>query len=162
MSDEKHYRKNVGITLINNKQQIFIAKRCKQDVWQLPQGGVDKNETILNAMFRELNEEIGLKKNHIEIISKMPQWLYYDIPETYRKQANKSKYIGQKQLWFLLKLVSSDKNIKLDTYKIIEFDKWQWVDYWYPLKKVVSFKKQVYKKMLETFLPIVFNKKQLI
>jgi NTP pyrophosphohydrolases including oxidative dam age repair enzymes len=151
------YRANVGIVLTNDKQQILLAKRYQQDAWQLPQGGIDKNETEIEALFRELDEEVGLSSKHVEVIAKTPKWLRYDLPEHHIRRRQKPLCVGQKQVWFLLKLTCDESNIKLDTHSDIEFDDWEWVDYWHPIEQVIDFKKPIYEDMLKALAPILFN-----
>ncbi|MBT6327072.1 MAG: RNA pyrophosphohydrolase [Candidatus Thioglobus sp.] len=157
MIDNESYRANVGIVITNDKQQILLAKRYQQDAWQLPQGGIDKNETELEALFRELDEEVGLSSKHVEVIAKTPKWLRYDLPEHHIRRRQKPLCVGQKQVWFLLKLTCDESNIKLDTHSDIEFDDWEWVDYWHPIEQVIDFKKPIYEDMLKALAPILFN-----
>lgn len=162
MIDSEGYRANVGIVITNDKQQVLLAKRSKQDAWQLPQGGIDFGESELNALFRELNEEIGLSAEHVSVLAKTPKWLRYDLPDYHIKRQQKPMCIGQKQVWFLLRLVSDENNIKLDTHTQVEFDDWTWVDYWRPIEDVVDFKKPIYEDMLKALAPVLFNNQQKI
>jgi putative (di)nucleoside polyphosphate hydrolase len=155
--DSEGYRANVGIVITNDKQQVLLAKRSKQDAWQLPQGGIDFGESELDALFRELNEEIGLSAEHVSVLAKTPKWLRYDLPDYHIKRQQKPMYIGQKQVWFLLRLVSDENNIKLDTHAQVEFDDWAWVDYWRPIEDVIDFKKPIYEDMLKALAPVLFN-----
>jgi putative (di)nucleoside polyphosphate hydrolase len=155
--DKQGYRANVGIVITNNKQQVLLAKRYNQDSWQLPQGGIDKGESDIDALFRELNEEVGLKANDVNVIAKTPKWLRYKLPDYLVKHYKKPVCIGQKQVWFLLQLISNEDNIKLDTHSNIEFDEWIWVDYWHPIEEVIAFKKSIYEDMLKALAPILFE-----
>lgn len=157
MIDEQGYRANVGIVITNNKQQVLLAKRSGQDAWQLPQGGIDENETDTEALFRELNEEVGLSAQQVKIIAKTPKWLRYKLPENHIRRQQKPICIGQKQVWFLLKLTASVNNIKLNTHRQIEFDDWRWVDYWQPIEAAIDFKKSIYEDMLKALAPVLFN-----
>lgn len=157
MIDKEGYRANVGIVIINDKNQILLAKRCQQDNWQLPQGGIDNGESDLEALFRELEEEVGLTPKHVNVIAKTQKWLRYNLPDSCIRRKQKPICIGQKQVWFLLKLIGEDNNIKLDTHTKIEFDDWMWVDYWHPIQVIIDFKKPVYEDMLKSLAPIVFN-----
>lgn len=157
MIDSQGYRANVGIVITNDKQQVLLAKRYKEDAWQFPQGGIDPNEGDLEALFRELNEEVGLSANQVRIIAKTPKWLRYDLPDYRIRRGQKPVCIGQKQIWFLLKLTTDDSHIKLDTHASIEFDDWAWVDYWQPIEKVIDFKKNIYEDMLKALAPVLFN-----
>lgn len=127
---------------------MFWGKRKGTNLWQLPQGGVIESENLEQAMLRELNEEVGLSSKHIDILGQTKQWLYYDVPSHYIRKENNLRYKGQKQIWFLLKLLVNDSNINISFHKEQEFDDWKWVEYWYPLDKIVDFKKLVYKKAL--------------
>ena len=162
MIDSDGYRANIGIVIANEKKQILLAKRYKQDAWQLPQGGIDKGETELEALYRELDEEIGLAPDQVELIAKTPKWLRYDLPMEHVRRSQKPLCVGQKQVWFLLKLSSSDSEISLDSHVKVEFDDWKWVDYWVPVDKVINFKKEVYEDMLKTLAPILFDNKHTI
>lgn len=153
MIDRDGYRANVGIVITNDKNQILLARRHQQDGWQLPQGGINKNENDLGALYRELEEEVGLTSEHVEVVAKTPKWLRYDLP---RGKKSKS-YVGQKQVWFLLRLTSAESNIRLDTHTKIEFEDWKWVDYWHPIEAVVDFKKIIYEDMLKSLAPVLFN-----
>ena len=157
MIDNEGYRANVGIVITNDKQQVLLAKRYQKDNWQLPQGGVDKGESELEALFRELNEEVGLSPEDVEVIAKTPKWLRYNLPNYHIRRTQKPICIGQKQVWFLLKLTCEENNIKLDTHSDIEFEDWAWVDYWYPIEEVIDFKKSIYEDMLKSLAPVLFD-----
>lgn len=157
MIDRDGYRKNIGIILCNSKNELLICKRIKENSWQFPQGGFEKNESSENAMFRELFEEIGLQKNDIIILGKTKKWLKYNLPKKYQRKTNNQLCVGQKQIWFLLRLISSDQSINLRTSKKPEFDGWEWVSAKKPLEIVISFKKNVYIKALNELLPIIKN-----
>ncbi len=162
MIDAEGYRANVGIVIANDKRQVLLAKRCQQDSWQLPQGGIDENETDIEALFRELQEETGLCAEDVEVIAKTPKWLRYNLPNHHIKRWQKPTCIGQKQVWFLLKLTSDENNIKLNTHPKVEFDDWVWVDYWHPIETVIEFKKTVYEDMLKSLAPVLFNNQHTI
>jgi len=156
--DEEGFRANVGIIITNSKKRIFWGKRIGQDAWQFPQGGVNDDETPEQAMYRELREEVGLAAKDVEILRVTQDWLQYRLPEKYIRYHSLPLCIGQKQKWFLLRLLSDDTSICLDFSKKPEFDEWRWVYYWYPLKKVITFKRDVYRKALKEFEPILFSK----
>ena len=157
MIDSDGYRANVGIVITNDKKQILLAKRFKQNGWQLPQGGIDEDETELDALYRELREEVGLDPSHVTLIAKTPKWLRYELPDEHVRRTQKPKCIGQKQVWYLLKLDSSDDEISLDLHDDVEFDDWKWVDYWSPVDEVINFKRDVYEDMLKALAPILFD-----
>ena len=152
--DKNGYRANVGIVLMNQHKELFFAKRRYQSGWQFPQGGIQFGETPEIAMHRELLEEIGLTKNDTELLSESSHWYQYKIPKKNLRKLKKGKpsVIGQKQKWFLLKLIVPDETINL-TYnsKFQEFDKWKWVDPTLPAMQVIGFKQQVYKQVLTEF-----------
>ena len=157
MIDKDGYRKNIGIILCNSKNELLLCKRIKENSWQFPQGGFEKNESSEDAMFRELFEEIGLQKNNIAILGKTKKWLKYDLPKKYQRKTNNQLCVGQKQIWFLLRLISNDQSINLYTSKNPEFDSWKWVSEKKPLEVVISFKKNVYIEALNELLPIIKN-----
>ena len=157
MIDSDGYRANVGIVITNDKKQILLAKRFKQNGWQLPQGGIDEDETELDALYRELQEEVGLDPSHVTLIAKTPKWLRYELPDEHVRRTQKPKCIGQKQVWYLLKLDSGDEEISLDLHDDVEFDDWKWVDYWSPVDEVINFKRDVYEDMLKALAPILFD-----
>ena len=157
MIDSDGYRANVGIVIANDKKQILLAKRFKQNGWQLPQGGIDEDETELDALYRELQEEVGLDPSHVTLIAKTPKWLRYELPDEHVRRTQKPKCIGQKQVWYLLKLDSSDDEISLDLHDDVEFDDWKWVDYWSPVDEVINFKRDVYEDMLKALAPVLFD-----
>ena len=162
MVDSEGYRANIGIVITNEKKQILLAKRYKQDAWQLPQGGIDKGETELDALYRELEEEVGLAPEQVSLVDKTPKWLRYELPMEHIRRKQKPTCIGQKQVWYLLKLVSSDTDISLNLHNKVEFDDWKWVDYWNPVDEVINFKKEVYEDMLKTLAPVLFENEHII
>ena len=157
MIDREGYRANIGIVITNEKKQILLAKRYKQDAWQLPQGGIDKGETELEALYRELEEEVGLAPKQVSLLAKTQKWLRYELPMDHIRRKQKPTCIGQKQVWYLLKLVSNDSDISLSLHNKVEFDDWKWVDYWNPVDEVINFKKEVYEDMLKTLAPVLFE-----
>lgn len=150
--DAQGFRFNVGIIIINNQGKAFWAKRRGQDSWQFPQGGVNAGESSVEAMWRELSEETGLKTNDVELLAQTNNWLKYRLPSRYRRRKRPGlvQCIGQKQMWFLLRLTSDDDAVNLKVNHNPEFDDWCWVDYWLPAKEVVYFKRKVYQEALRT------------
>ncbi|MGX2030540.1 MULTISPECIES: RNA pyrophosphohydrolase [Methylocaldum] len=148
MIDADGYRLNVGIVLCNNDGRVFWARRVGMRSWQFPQGGIKLNEAPEAAMYRELYEEVGLKKHDVQLIGRTGDWLRYDLPERYIRKHSFPLCIGQKQLWYILRLSSEESKIRLDCSERPEFDAWCWVDYWYPVSDVVYFKRQVYRQAL--------------
>lgn len=157
MIDTDGYRQNVAIIICNKNGQVLWAKRFGQHSWQFPQGGVKEGETPEQAMYRELHEEVGLKPEHVKILTSSRSWLRYNLPKRLvRWDSPKPVCIGQKQRWFLLQLISDDKYIEFDACGHPEFDDWRWVTYWYPVRQVVSFKREVYRKALKEFSAVAF------
>lgn len=156
MIDEYGYRSNVGIVLHNEAKQVLYAKRATSDgAWQFPQGGIQSAETLEEAMYRELYEELGLRPQDVSITAKTHYWVAYDLPREYIRYNTKPLCIGQKQRWFLLKLCAPEKTIALDLHQDVEFSAWRWVDFWYPKDHVVDFKQAVYQEVLEEFAPVL-------
>ena len=157
MIDFDGYRPNVGIVICNRNGQVLWAKRCGQNSWQFPQGGINDNESAEQAMYRELYEEVGLQPKDVRILYVSKHWLRYKLPKRLLRYDSKPMCIGQKQRWFLLQLVGDEKNINMQTTKSPEFDGWCWVSFWYPVRQVVSFKKEVYRKAMKEFSGVLFS-----
>jgi putative (di)nucleoside polyphosphate hydrolase len=132
------------------------ARRIRQNAWQFPQGGIRAEETPEQAMFRELEEEIGLLPQHVSLLGATQKWLRYRLPERFVRRHQTPTCIGQKQIWFMLRLTGEEHLVRLDLSERPEFDNWRWVDYWYPLKEVVPFKRTVYRKALKELAPLIF------
>lgn len=147
--DKAGYRLNVGIIITNDNQHVFWGRRVGQQAWQFPQGGVAQNESALDAMFRELKEEVGLDPKDVEVLGSTRHWLKYRLPKQFLRQGNKPVVIGQKQKWFLLKLKCPEQKIRLDLSDTPEFDSWRWVDLSIPAEQVIYFKRQVYRQALK-------------
>jgi putative (di)nucleoside polyphosphate hydrolase len=148
MLDREGFRPNVGIILLNQRNQVFWGKRIRSHSWQFPQGGIDRGETPEQAMFRELHEEVGLKPEHVCIVARTRDWLRYEVPDRFIRRDARGHYKGQKQIWYLLRLVAQDWNLNLRATSHPEFDAWRWNDYWVPLDVVVEFKRGVYEMAL--------------
>ena len=155
MIDSEGFRANVGIILTNNQGQVFWARRIGMDAWQFPQGGIKKNESPKMAMYRELKEEIGLEPEHVELINSTDDWLRYWLPKRYIRQNRGPLCIGQKQIWYLLKLTVDETYLDLSYTSEPEFDSWKWVDFWRPVEEVISFKRQVYQQALKQLQPFI-------
>jgi putative (di)nucleoside polyphosphate hydrolase len=145
------YRENVGIILSNRDGRLLWARRIGRNSWQFPQGGIRRNETPEEAMYRELREEVGLDSFDVRVITRTREWLRYRLPKHLIRRRSRPVCIGQKQVWYLLHLVGDEAKVRLDATDEPEFDCWRWVDYWSPLKEVVSFKRKVYRSALEEF-----------
>jgi putative (di)nucleoside polyphosphate hydrolase len=149
MIDRDGYRPNVAIVLTNHKNQVFWGKRVKEHAWQFPQGGIKPGESPEEAMYRELQEETGLHPQHVKILGRTRDWLHYNVPTHWVKREWRGTYRGQKQIWFLLRLVGRDSDISLRASGHPEFDAWRWHNYWVPLESVIDFKRDVYQLGLE-------------
>lgn len=156
MIDSKGYRANVGIILSNREGKLLWARRCGQDAWQFPQGGIHRDETPEQALYRELYEEVGLSPADVEIVGRTRSWLRYRLPRRFIRRHSRPLCIGQKQRWYMLRLVSDDARVRLDLSDKPEFDAWCWVSYWYPLDEIVFFKRRVYELALKELAPLLF------
>jgi putative (di)nucleoside polyphosphate hydrolase len=150
--DDDGYRPNVGIIVANEQGQVLWAKRIGQEAWQFPQGGIRSAESPEEALYRELKEEIGLDPGHVEILASTRGWLKYRLPKRMLRD-NASSFVGQKQKWFLLKMLAEDTVVSFDGSEKPEFDFWRWVTYWYPLGQVVQFKQEVYRRAMKELAP---------
>ncbi|MCK6389947.1 MAG: RNA pyrophosphohydrolase [Azonexus sp.] len=148
MLDREGYRPNVGIILCNAKNEVFWGKRIREHSWQFPQGGIKRGETPEEAMYRELHEEVGLLPEHVRILGRTKGWLRYEVPNQWIKREWRGSYKGQKQIWFLLRLVGRDSDVSLRATAKPEFDAWRWNEYWVPLDAVIEFKRGVYEQAL--------------
>ncbi len=157
--DRAGYRLNVGIILVNESGRVFWGKRQGHDAWQFPQGGLGAGETAVEAMIRELREEVGLEREDIEILGVTKRWLKYKLPKQYLRHGTDPLVIGQKQKWYLLKLISSEQKVRLDLSDSPEFDSWRWIDYQEPESQVIFFKKQVYAQALKELEPFLKKRK---
>ena len=139
-------RIGVGIVVLNKNNKIFVAKRIDnpKDFWQMPQGGVDQNESYLDAAYRELYEETNIKE--IELIKEVEEFTTYELPDHLLGIIWKGKFKGQKQKWFIMRFVGNENEIDINTKKP-EFLDWKWIDVNEITKKVVDFKYEVYKKV---------------
>ena len=148
-------RLGVGIVLLNPDNKVFVGKRIDNPVnfWQLPQGGVDKNEGLLCAAKRELKEETGVES--VKLIKQIDNWLTYELPKNLLGKIWKGKYRGQKQKWFIIRFVGNEEEINIKT-KNAEFIEWKWIDINQLINVVVSFKLNVYKSIVKE-LNILLN-----
>jgi len=151
--DEQGYRPNVGIILANDRGEILWARRRGQSSWQFPQGGINDQETPEQAMFRELDEEIGLSADDVSVLACTQGWLRYRLPQQYMRNRRNPNFVGQKQKWFLLRMLSEDDCVRVDAHEKPEFDHWRWVNYWYPVGQIVQFKRDVYRRALTELAP---------
>lgn len=134
----------------------MIAGRIGSKGWQFPQGGVMHGESAEEAMYRELKEEVGLDAADVEMLGSTADWLKYRLPDKYMRRGSVPLCIGQKQRWFILKLVSSEENVQLDSCETPEFDRWRWVEFWRPVNEVIYFKRRVYVRALHELGPHLY------
>ncbi len=153
--DADGFRPNVGIVLSHADGRVLWARRIGQEAWQFPQGGIKRNESPESALYRELEEELGLKREHVALLGVTSDWLRYRLPNRLIRRGRQPVCIGQKQKWFLLRLIGDESEIRFDSGATPEFDHWRWVDYWLPVKDVVSFKREVYRQALEQLAPLL-------
>ncbi|MBY0463296.1 MAG: RNA pyrophosphohydrolase [Alphaproteobacteria bacterium] len=152
------FRLGVGIMLVNADKKVFVGSRIDQThekendmiskVWQMPQGGIDSEENIETALWREMQEEIGCSKG--EIIAESREWYSYDLPADLQERLWGGRFRGQKQKWFLVKFLGDEKDINLNTH-YPEFSSWQWVNCAELVNIIVPFKKEVYEKIIDEF-----------
>ena len=157
MIDSDGFRSNIGIVICNRGGQLLWAKRAGESGWQFPQGGIKKRETLEQALYRELNEEVGLAVEDVRILHQTDDWLHYRLPKNFIRHHKNPLCIGQKQKWFLLSLESNDSKVRLTKSGQPEFDEWRWVSYWYPLHQVIEFKREVYRKALKELIAPLNN-----
>ena len=154
--DAEGFRANVGIVLMRDDRQVLLGGRTGGRGWQFPQGGVRRNETPEEALYRELQEEIGLERRDVEIMAATRNWLRYRLPRQYVRRNTSPPCIGQKQRWFLLRLTSSEDRVRFDATTEPEFESSRWVDYWTPVREVIYFKRAVYARALDELARTAF------
>ena len=149
-------RIGVGIVLLNNNNKIFVAKRIDnpKNFWQMPQGGVDKNENLLNAAYRELKEETSIE--NVKLIKELDGFMTYELPSNLIGIIWKGRYRGQKLKWFVMKFLGNDNEININTKKP-EFLDWKWIELDKITEVVVKFKLEVYKKVKKEIKKILIN-----
>ena len=147
-------RTGVGIAVINSQNKVFVGKRKDNpfDKWQMPQGGVDSGEALLDAMKRELLEETSII--NIKVLKEFDQWLEYELPENLIGKIWKGKYRGQKQKWFIVRFKGKESEININT-RHPEFIEWKWVNMNSLPDLIVTFKKHVYEKVLTELKKII-------
>jgi putative (di)nucleoside polyphosphate hydrolase len=151
MTKELGYRLNVGLIVVNDIGKLLLCKRKDSENWQFPQGGIDLGEKPEAAALRELYEEVGIDRSDVREIASSEGWYKYDLPEaSIQKYFFKNKFKGQKQKWFMFKLLN-DVSIDFTNDANPEFDDYKWASYWHPLHAIVDFKKDVYRSVLKEF-----------
>ena len=156
MSNTLQYRPNVGIVIFNSDKNIWIGKRIDNNTkegWQLPQGGIDYQEEPLDAAIREVYEETGITT--IKNIATIDNWIKYNLPLDIAKNKWGGKYIGQKQKWYLFYFYGDENEINININKQPEFSKWKWADEQYIRDNVTNFRKDVYKKVFQSFSKVI-------
>ena len=144
-----NYRNGIGVFLINQDKKLWVGRRLDSNkYWQMPQGGIDGSETEIDAMLRELKEEIGTNK--IKIIAKTKKLLKYKIPRHILENLWDGEYVGQSQRWFACSFQGEDSDINLNLFKP-EFSSWKWIDPRSVIDIVIPFKKKMYSEILEEF-----------
>jgi putative (di)nucleoside polyphosphate hydrolase len=153
--DRDGFRANVGIILMH-RGQAFLGRRTGGRGWQFPQGGVRAGESLEQALYRELEEEIGIEPSAVELAGQTGHWLRYRLPARYVRRNQHPVCIGQKQRWFLLRLKSADAAFDFGRTSEPEFDQSRWVPYWEPVKEVIYFKRPVYARALTELAELAF------
>ncbi len=159
MIDKRGFRLGVAIIIVNQRNKLFWARRVGRTGWQFPQGGLLERESIRDGMFRELYEEVGLTPDDVTVIAESKRWLYYYLPRHLLRHHSRPLCIGQKQKWFLLRLKDDARPFSFTHTDMPEFDGFRWVNYWYPLRQVVFFKRKLYKRALSEFVSYLFKGK---
>lgn len=154
--DPEGYRANVGIVLMGDAGRVFLGRRTGGRGWQFPQGGIRVGETLEQALFRELHEEIGLGPEQVEMVGATRDWLTYRLPSRYVRRNRHPVCIGQRQRWFLLRLQGATPTFSFDHTAEPEFDQWRWADWWEPVREVIYFKRPVYASALGELAELAF------
>lgn len=154
--DRQGYRANVGIILTDGHGRVLIAGRIGNGGWQFPQGGISAEETPEVAMYRELREEVGLGPEDVQPLGSTKSWLKYELPDRFIRREQSPLCIGQKQRWYLLRMLAHPDDLRFDTTDQPEFDRCRWVNYWQPVKEVIYFKRPVYVRALTELGPFAF------
>jgi len=151
--DAEGFRTNVGIVLMrsngagdakNPGPRVFLGRRTGGRGWQFPQGGVREGESVEEAVYRELAEEIGVERRSVELLGQTSGWLRYRLPPRYIRRNQKPLCIGQKQRWFLLRLTLDPVSFDFERTGEPEFEHWRWASWWEPVREVIFFKRPVY------------------
>ena len=145
------YRPCAGVVLMNAEGLVFAGQRIDMPgAWQMPQGGIDGDETPRDAALRELTEETGVAPDKVEVLVETPGWVYYDLPPELLGKVWKGRYGGQRQKWVLMRFLGEDADIRIDTDRP-EFQEWRWMPPTALLENIVPFKRGVYEEVLAAF-----------
>ena len=156
MSERNHleYRPCVGVMLVNRQGKAFVGKRIDNregDWWQMPQGGIDDGEDVEAALLREIWEEVGARREHLEVVTRLDEELFYDLPPELHGKLWGGRYRGQRQSWFLVRFTGTDTDIDLEAHDPPEFCEWKWVEPELLPDLIVPFKRGVYETIVEGF-----------
>ncbi len=148
------YRPCVGVMLINREGKVFAGQRIDNPApaWQMPQGGIDRDEKPKEAALRELWEETGVTGDLVEVLAKSGEWFTYDLPPELLGKVWGGKYRGQRQKWFLFRFLGTDDQVKIAT-EHPEFARWCWIGADEMVDSIVPFKRAVYEKVVAVFRP---------
>jgi putative (di)nucleoside polyphosphate hydrolase len=151
-SDDRPYRRGVGVMLLNSQGKVFVGARIDNtdEAWQMPQGGIDKGEEPWATALRELEEETGVSPHLVERIADCPERLKYDLPEELRGKLWGGKWKGQDQDWYLARFLGRDSDINIAT-KHPEFREWKWIAPEQLPELIVPFKREMYRRLLREF-----------
>jgi len=156
--DSDGFRANVGIVLMRDAGDVFLGRQVGGRGWQFPQGGVTAGESLEQAVYRELHEEVGLSPSDVDLIGQTEHWLRYRLPAKYVRRNRHPMCIGQKQRWFLFGLKSRDAQFDFTRTHEPEFDQYRWVNFWEPVREVIYFKRAVYVRALTELASLAFPK----
>ena len=147
------YRKNVGVMLVNREGHVFVGQRIDSETpaWQMPQGGIDKDEDPREAALRELEEETGVPRDLVSVEAETDGWIAYDLPHDIVPRIWKGRYKGQEQKWFLLRFHGADDQVRIDADDHQEFSEWRWLPPDAVLDQIVPFKRHVYEQVIAEF-----------
>ena len=155
--DADGYRANVGIILMHEDGRVFLGGRAGGRGWQFPQGGIRRDEAFEDALYRELHEEVGLAASDVAFVGATTDWLRYRLPRQYLRRHGAPRCVGQRQRWALLRLRAAEDRLRFDaTGEPPEFDRWRWAEYWDPVREVIYFKREVYRRALHELGALAF------
>jgi putative (di)nucleoside polyphosphate hydrolase len=152
MNEDGHYRRGVGVMLLNAEGKVFVGARIDNpdDAWQMPQGGIDKDEEPWATALRELEEETGIPPHLVERIAQCPERLKYRLPDELIGVIWKEPWVGQDQDWFLCRFLGRDSDVNIAT-KHPEFREWRWIEPAQLPELIVPFKRDLYRRLLREF-----------